>query len=371
MRLLVQPDDGLAPLIKGINGARKRIEIVVFRADRPEIERALGNAVSRGVGVHALIAYTNRGGEKNLRKLEARLLAAGISVARTDSDLVRYHYKFLIVDRRVLYLLAFNFTYLDTHHSRSFGIATRDRRLVQEAVRLFEADTARRRYTPQYDRFVVSPLNARKRLAHFIKSAKKSLLIYDVKISDREMLRLLQDRAKAGVKIRLIGGVAHAAEILKSRRLAKLRLHTRTIIRDGEAAFVGSQSLRAIELDSRREVGVIFGQAKTIRTLTKIFEGDWKSGVRAGKPEPRPAKDHKSRKKEDAVSPAKAAKTVAKAVAEQLPPVSPVLENAVQRASGQTAGPKVHSAAVEKSIKKAVKGAIKEAIQDAIKEAVH
>src|SRR6202023_1933797 len=119
------------------------IEIVIFRFDRIEIEKALATAVSRGVFVHALIAYTNRGGEKNLRELELRLLAAGVTVARTADDLVRYHGKMMIVDRRELYLLAFNFTFLDIEHSRSFGLITTNRKVVHEAVKLFEADTKR------------------------------------------------------------------------------------------------------------------------------------------------------------------------------------------------------------------------------------
>src|SRR5579862_800317 len=63
VRLLIQPGDGVLPLIKGINGARTSIEIVIFRFDRTEIERALANAVKRGVFVHALSAHMNRSGE--------------------------------------------------------------------------------------------------------------------------------------------------------------------------------------------------------------------------------------------------------------------------------------------------------------------
>ena len=37
-----------------------------------------------------------------------------------------------------------------------------------------------------------------------------------------------------------------------------MRLHTRSIVRDGRYAFIGSQSLRQLELDARREVGIIF-----------------------------------------------------------------------------------------------------------------
>ena len=64
VRSLVQPGDGIMPLVKGINQAKKSVEIVIFRFDRTELERALANAVNRGVLVHALIAYPNRGGER-------------------------------------------------------------------------------------------------------------------------------------------------------------------------------------------------------------------------------------------------------------------------------------------------------------------
>ena len=69
MKLLVQPDDGATPLVKAIQGACTSVDILIFRFDRRDIERALLNAVGRGVRVRALIAYTNRGGEKNLRAL--------------------------------------------------------------------------------------------------------------------------------------------------------------------------------------------------------------------------------------------------------------------------------------------------------------
>ena len=78
---------------------------------------------------------------QNLRDLEMRLLAAGVTVSRTDDDLVRYHGKLMIVDRRVLYLLAFNFTYLDMERSRSFAIVTSNKKHVEEAAKLFDADT--------------------------------------------------------------------------------------------------------------------------------------------------------------------------------------------------------------------------------------
>ena len=184
MKLIVQPDAGVIPIVTAIKQARKAIDVLIFRLDRPEVIRALEAAVARGVNVRALIAHTNRGGKKSLRKLELRLLASGLSVSRTADELVRYHGKMIIVDSRVLHVYGFNFTALDIEKCRSFGITTRNKRLVQEALKLFEADSARQPYTPGYDRFVVSPENARERLSAFIKAARRQLLIYDPKVSD-------------------------------------------------------------------------------------------------------------------------------------------------------------------------------------------
>src|SRR5271163_1767085 len=164
MRLLTQPGDGVNPIINAINSAKESVDIAIFRFDRKELERAMINAVNRGVQVRALIACINRGGAQRLRDLEARLLEAGVTVARTADDLVRYHAKYIIIDRRELFLLAFNFTYLDIEQSRSFGLITTNRRAVEEASHLFEMDMKRQPYAPGLDWLVVSPANARREL---------------------------------------------------------------------------------------------------------------------------------------------------------------------------------------------------------------
>ncbi len=272
--LIIQPDHGLRPLIAAVKRAKKSIDIIIFRFDVTELERAIGAAVTRGVAVRALIANTNRGGERNLRKLEMRLLEAGVTVARTADDLTRYHGKMMIVDE-MLYVFGFNYTKLDIDRSRSFGVVTRDKRLVKEAGTLFEADLTRQPYQPGHERFVVSPESSRELLTDFIKGAKKQLLMYNPKISDRLLLRALQDRLKTGVEIRLIGKADKRLNEVEARKLADLRLHVRAIVRDGTAAFVGSQSLRKLELDARREVGVIITDTRVAKKIQAVFESDW------------------------------------------------------------------------------------------------
>lgn len=285
MDLIVQPDDGVAPIVDAINKAKTSIDIVIFRFDLKNVEKALQAAVERGVPVRAVIAHTSSGGEKRLRQLELRLLDAGVTVSRTGDDLVRYHYKILIVDREDLYVLGFNFTGLDLK-SRSFGVVCHDRRVVSEAMKLFEADSLRQEYEPAVDNLIVSPENAREQLATFIKRAKRQLVIYDPKISDPQMIRLLTQRLKAGVEVRVIGKVAKRGGPLKGQKCPGKRLHVRGMVRDGDTAFVGSQSLRALELDGRREVGLITKDPKVVKGMLDVFEADWATTDAAKAQEP-------------------------------------------------------------------------------------
>ena len=271
----MQPQDGIQPLLAAVQGAQKSIDIVIFRFDLKPLEKALEAAVGRGICVRALIAHTNAGGEKGLRQLELRMLKAGVTVSRTATELMRYHGKLMIVDREALHLYGFNYTGRDLSSTRSFGLIARDRRIVQEALRLFEADAQREAYEPTLDGFVVSPENAREQLATFLKRARKSLEIYDPKLTDPGMIRILHRRIKAGVDVRIIGKVARRAGDLKPQKLLGMRLHVRAIIRDDEEVFVGSQSLRDLELEARREVGLITREPKIVKAIDDVFEADW------------------------------------------------------------------------------------------------
>jgi phosphatidylserine/phosphatidylglycerophosphate/cardiolipin synthase-like enzyme len=274
VQLIIQPESGIAPVVRAIRRARTSISICIFRLDRSEIEQALAAAVQRGVAVSAMIAHTNRGGEDDLRKLEQRLLAAGVTVSRTGDDLLRYHGKYMIADN-VLHVFGFNLTKLDIDKSRSFAIATKDRRAVAEAAKLYAADASRQAYTPARSHLVVSPENARAALVAFIKGARRQLCIYDLKVSDPAMVKLLNERAKAGVDVRVIGGMKGAGDRVRVCKPG-MRLHVRAIVRDGLRAFVGSQSLRKEELASRREVGLLVNNPTVARKLLQIFDADWR-----------------------------------------------------------------------------------------------
>jgi cardiolipin synthase len=360
LKLIVQPGDGAAPVLNAIKRAKKSIEIVIFRFDQTEIEHALEDAAQRGVFVHALIAFTNRGGEKNLRKLEMRFLEKGITVARTADDLKRYHGKMMLVDGKELYLLTYNFTHLDTERSRSFGVGTRNRELVKEASRLFACDTQRQPYKSTSNKFLVSPVNARQGLQTFIKGAKKELLIYDVDIADKEILRLLQDRAQAGVQIKIIGHVSRSKRF-SARVFKRMRLHTRVIIRDCKQVFLGSQSMRKLELDERREIGMIVNNAKVVSSMITVFEDDWKASTPA---------DRRADKKHVSARAERTSRKVTKAVKRKIAPI-PVVQRVVKTIEKEAKvevdreeATQVVKGALAKAVKKATARIVEEAVAE-------
>jgi phosphatidylserine/phosphatidylglycerophosphate/cardiolipin synthase-like enzyme len=302
-RLLVQPDDGVAPLLEALDSARRRLDLYVFRLEDRRVADALQRAVRRGVAVRALVAHTRRGGKAPLRKLEARLRAMRVEVSRSDDDLQRYHGKMAIVDDRQLLVLGYNFTRRDMEASRSFGLVLEDKRVIAQARAMYEADFAQRAYVPEHGALVVSPYNSRAVLGRLIQQARRQLLIYDKRLSDELMLSLIEKQARAGVEVRVIGSVRRRLKGVAAARF-RGRLHVRAIIQDGRRLFVGSQSLRQAELDARREIGAIVSTGREVARALRVFQQDWVKSHPKGRssrsrkvPPPRvPAPvDHRSR----------------------------------------------------------------------------
>jgi hypothetical protein len=170
----------------------------------------------------------------------------------------------------------------------------------------------------------------------------------------------LQERAKSGVEVKIIG---HSAKRLNLQvaKLTKIRLHTRTIISDGTRAFIGSQSLRPAELDSRRELGLIIREGKIVKELLECFEEDWDSTD---------ATSDKATKKDDAPeAPRKDVQRATKALAKELHPLTATVKKAVKKAvaeaGGDVLGDKRVKTAVKKMVKKAIKQAVREVADDA------
>jgi len=220
-------------------------------------------------------------------------------------------------------------------------------------VRLFECDSKRTPYTAENKNLVVSPANAREQLTAFIRGAKKQLLMYEMKISDNDFVKLLNEKISQGVDVRVIGSTSNKGGTLPTRKLP-MRLHTRGIIRDGRSVFLGSQSLRKLELEARREIGIIVHDQKIAKQMIGVFDKDWSGAT----PEQQPAEMG------DLIN--VPAKKVAKKVVKELN-IGPAIEQVLDRVMEKNDDVQLES----KEVVEGVREAVHEEVHAAVKEALH
>jgi cardiolipin synthase len=280
LSLIVQPGDSFFPLVDAIDSATHSIKMTIFRMDDPIVKDALRNAVTRGVKVQTLVAIDSKGWIKRNKKLSEELAKIGVEVKaqRTKEKLKRYHYKMMTVDDSLALILTFNPTQENLHYARDFGVLIRDQGIVAELNRLFDADWEDKKFKPVPSPLVISPYNSREKIIQFLKSARHSIRILDAKLEDQQAIGVLLKKAAEGCDIKIITKSTDFEGIsanLHFRKLARFKLHAKCIVVDGRCFFVGSQNLREVALDHRREVGIIIEDAALAQKIERVFDEDW------------------------------------------------------------------------------------------------
>jgi hypothetical protein len=164
------------------------------------------------------------------------------------------------------------------------------------------------------------------------------------------MIRLLRDRAREGVEIRIIGRVVKPSAEFDRGRLMRMRFHTRAIFRDRRDAFLGSQSLREPDLDKRRELGMIVHDHDIVHAMVKIFESDW-AGLIPAREGPR----------KESMASAKGLKKAVKAIVKELP-LAPIVQAALQHVVGEVPNFELRG----NDLRHYLTDAVKEAVEDAV-----
>ena len=134
-----------------------------------------------------------------------------------------------------------------------------------------------------------------------------------------------------------------------------MRMHLRAILRDDNCGFVGSQSLKKLELEARREVGIIFRDKGIVKKMESVFDKDWKRS------EPLMNQD------KDAMSLIVPAKRVAKEVAKHVaikPVVEQVLDKIIEKREDASFEPEEVAQTVREAFHDEVAGAVGEALRE-------
>jgi len=305
VQLLVQPDDGVKPLIRLIDGAESsiRLKIYLWTPSRMDVVEALGRAVDRGVNVRVLMEREPAGGRPRMEVISA-LRDHGVELRLSKPfRFVFVHEKSMVIDDRVAWFGSGNLTGSTFKANREYMIVTDRPDWVAEIARVFDADWRGERIDLSHALLVWSPDrvmrgvregNAREKVLGLIRGARSTLFLEQAGMADEEVIAALEDAVRRGVNVRLVGSPADPKENtyfvpgaerlrkagVKVRYLPSPYVHAKVIVADGNSALVGSINMSRTSMNANRELGAIITAAsepKAFFRLLRTMERDWKN----------------------------------------------------------------------------------------------
>lgn len=287
--LFVLPDDGASVVLDEFASARRTIDIAVYLLTADEVVDALADAVERGVRVRVLLEPNPYGGFGDVEADAAHLRALGVDVRFSGKDVRFGHIKTFVVDDRVALITSLNLTAAALTDNRELGVVSTEPAVVATAHDLFEADWAGSA-APEPGPLVISPFNSRAAVETLIASAEATLDVYAEVIRDDAVVRMLVERASAGVAVRVIVPdeispddadvyARLAAAGVAVRSIGFVYQHAKMILVDGGRALIGSINLTQTSMDDNREAGIVLDDPLGLGRLAAVFESDWSHGT--------------------------------------------------------------------------------------------
>ena len=249
-------------ILEVICRAKREIALSLFRCNDAAVFAAITDAVRRGVAVHALVTSRAKGGQKKLKKLWDALEQTGATVSPYNDPVVKYHAKYVIADDGPAVVASCNFTRKCFSATCDAVVVTHDTTVVAGLSELFRADRDGRRAPDTLtERLIVGPERARRQVTSLIESARSRIRLIDPKLSDPEMLTLLNARRADGVVVDVFG----------SKRIGDLKSHGKIMLVDDRVAVIGSLALAALSLDFRREVAIVVDEPEGLAEVQRLF----------------------------------------------------------------------------------------------------
>jgi cardiolipin synthase len=261
-RLVSAVEDRRVALVEVIRQARSRITLSLFRCNDDQIIEELAAATARGVIVEVLVTSRAKGGAKRKQKLWRALEQTGASLRAYTDPVVKYHPKYLVADEGPAVVASLNFTRKCFRKTCDALVITHDPAVVSGLRRLWTADRDRRPMPEDLtERLIVGPERARRQFTALIAGARTSIRLIDAKLSDPDLVSVLNARRAEGLTIELFSG----------KRVGDLKSHGKMMLIDDETVVVGSLALAALSLDFRREVAIVVDEPSAVADAVELF----------------------------------------------------------------------------------------------------
>jgi phosphatidylserine/phosphatidylglycerophosphate/cardiolipin synthase-like enzyme len=280
--LAIEPSDGIRWLTRAIDHAQRTIFVETYILSDNRIIHALERAEAQGVDVYVILERHPFGLASQPGKVEAELAATGVSVRWAPPGFQFMHAKYLVLDDQLALISTANLSRAAFAKNREFFVEIRIPREVHEISNLFRRDWDRLPEQSADPALLISPLSARSKLEALIRRAQRSIDIYAEEIGDPAIERLLDAKARQGLRVRLLLplGSSRTAAIALMRHevhvatLVNPYIHAKVLLEDSSTAYVGSINLSTTSLDYNRELGILLN-GNAVKLLQSTFERDW------------------------------------------------------------------------------------------------
>src|ERR1035438_3888620 len=146
--LVVLPDDSARPMLDAINHASRSLRIKMFVFSDPAILQAVIAAHKRGVDVRVMLNPARRSGESENEASRKLLTSAGVNVLDSNPSFDLTHEKSMVVDDETAFVMSFNWEPRNLTETRDYAVITSAHHEAAEIVECFDADWARKPFTP-------------------------------------------------------------------------------------------------------------------------------------------------------------------------------------------------------------------------------
>lgn len=278
--------DRLAVLI---DSATTSLDVQMYLFTVKDLAQHLTSARNRGVRVRVILDPDEAGNNA----VYPILTAGGVTWKAAPAVYSYSHAKYLIIDRQTAVIMSMNFNTTAMSKERNYGFVDRDPEDVADLQSVFDQDWAlankQQAALPDFSctRLIISPVNSNQRILEFIASAKTTLDVEALYITDAIVRNYVAAAADRGVTVRVIledpsdtpdnAGIAaflmpHGIPVKYA--VDQFYLHAKLIIADG-VAFVGSENFSPTSLTQNREVGALITEPDQVAPIQTQFDADW------------------------------------------------------------------------------------------------
>jgi cardiolipin synthase len=303
-QLIVEPDDGLEPVLQFIESAQNSLLVKQFTFTDESLIQAVIDRKKAGVDVRVMLNAARSGGDRANDETFEQFQNAGIAVQWANPKFYVTHEKSMVVDEKTALVATFNMCLKYFTATRDYGVIIDDPVQVTQIVEVFNADWNHDDWVPTvYRGLLWSNSNSRFHMARFIDTATHRIDVQHPKFVDAVILDHLAAAVGRGVKVHVLCGGRHGisegdvldtfASLRTLRRFGvkvhkqkNLRVHAKLLIVDDERALVGSMNIDRSAFDLRRELGVMVTDPPAVARLKAVFDSDWATSHQYDAPDP-------------------------------------------------------------------------------------